>query len=152
MVGFRNDTFANPQGLLAFIQKNNVVWRLRPDQKVLIKGEWDTPLDRLAAAEKILRELANLAKGSVGRSPALGLGRATPAARAAATASTPRGEAAATGREAVEQEPVLMSDQNSITAAEGVKGRSVQLHSAMSRLNLSKSRGPRFHREAPLDL
>ena len=63
VVGFRNDTFANPGGLIAFAQRNIAVWRLRPDQKVLIKGEWDTPLERLAAAEKILRELANLARG-----------------------------------------------------------------------------------------
>jgi hypothetical protein len=67
VIGFRNDTFSNPGGLLAFIQKNNIVWRLRPDQKVLIKGEWDTPLERLAAAEKILRELANLAQGPAAR-------------------------------------------------------------------------------------
>ena len=64
VVGFRNDTFTNPGGLIAFVQKNSAVWRLRPDQKVLVKGEWDTPLERLAAAERVLRELANLAKGS----------------------------------------------------------------------------------------
>jgi transcription-repair coupling factor (superfamily II helicase) len=67
VIGFRNDTFHNPGGLLAFIQKNNIVWKLRPDQKVLIKGEWDTPIERLTAAEKILRELANLALGPAAR-------------------------------------------------------------------------------------
>jgi len=63
VVGFRADHFAHPAGLVAFVQKNAQVWRLRPDQKVVVKGEWETPEERLRAAEKILKELANLAKG-----------------------------------------------------------------------------------------
>ncbi len=61
VVGFRGDHFSNPGGLVGFIQKNAVVWRLRPDQKVVVKGEWETPLQRLGAAERILKELARLA-------------------------------------------------------------------------------------------
>jgi transcription-repair coupling factor (superfamily II helicase) len=57
----RNDHFANPGALVAFVQKNSVAWRLRPDQKVVVKGEWETPDARLAAAERILTELARLA-------------------------------------------------------------------------------------------
>jgi transcription-repair coupling factor (superfamily II helicase) len=63
VVGFRSDHFAHPAGLVAFVQRNAAVWRLRPDQKVVIKGEWETPGERLGAAERILKELANLAKG-----------------------------------------------------------------------------------------
>ena len=63
VVSFRADHFAHPAGLVSFVQRNTAVWRLRPDQKVVIKGEWDTPGQRLTAAERILRELANLAKG-----------------------------------------------------------------------------------------
>jgi hypothetical protein len=62
VVAFRADHFANPAGLVAFVQRNDAVWRLRPDQKVVIKGDWETPGERLQAAEKILRELAHLAK------------------------------------------------------------------------------------------
>ena len=43
VVTFRDDHFANPGGLVAFIQKNANLWRLRPDQKVVVKGEWETP-------------------------------------------------------------------------------------------------------------
>ncbi len=64
VVGFRGDHFANPIGLVAFVQKNATVWRLRPDHKVVIKGEWETPVDRLKAAERVLKELASLAKGA----------------------------------------------------------------------------------------
>jgi transcription-repair coupling factor (superfamily II helicase) len=31
---------------------------------VLVKGEWETPEERLAAAERVLAELARLAKGA----------------------------------------------------------------------------------------
>jgi transcription-repair coupling factor (superfamily II helicase) len=64
VASFRNDHFANPGGLVAFIQKNANLWRLRPDQKVVIKGEWETPAQRLAAAERVLKELARLAKAA----------------------------------------------------------------------------------------
>ena len=61
VVTFRGDTFKNPGGLVAFVQKNQVLWRLRPDHKVVVKGEWETPAQRLNAAEKVLSELAKLA-------------------------------------------------------------------------------------------
>ena len=66
VVAFRGDHFANPTGLVAYIQKNAAVWRLRPDQKLVIKGEWETPEQRLAAAERVLKELARLAKAADG--------------------------------------------------------------------------------------
>jgi transcription-repair coupling factor (superfamily II helicase) len=61
VVSFRGDEFKNPMGLVAFVQKNQVLWRLRPDHKVVVKGEWETPEQRLSAAEKVLTELAKLA-------------------------------------------------------------------------------------------
>jgi len=61
VVSFREDRFPDPAGLVQFVQKNQVAWRLRPDHKVVVKGEWETPEQRLAAAEKVLSELARLA-------------------------------------------------------------------------------------------
>jgi transcription-repair coupling factor (superfamily II helicase) len=61
---FRGDHFANPAGLVAFIQKNSVLWRLRPDQKIVVKGEWATPDERLVAAERVLAQLARIAKAA----------------------------------------------------------------------------------------
>ena len=62
VASFRNDIYANPLALMQFVAKNNIVWKVRPDQKVVIKGEWDTPAQRLDAAEKILAQLVKLAK------------------------------------------------------------------------------------------
>jgi transcription-repair coupling factor (superfamily II helicase) len=61
VITFRADTFANPIGLVTFVQRNSVAWKLRPDQKVVVKGEWTTPDARLSAAEKILTQLAQVA-------------------------------------------------------------------------------------------
>jgi transcription-repair coupling factor (superfamily II helicase) len=64
VVAFRADRFANPAALVGFIQKNAAAWRLRPDHKVVVRGEWETPAARLAAAERLLKELARLARAA----------------------------------------------------------------------------------------
>jgi transcription-repair coupling factor (superfamily II helicase) len=61
VVTFRNDEFRNGAGLVQFVAKNQVAWKLRPDHKVVVKGEWETPEQRLGAAEKVLVELSKLA-------------------------------------------------------------------------------------------
>jgi len=62
VITFRDDRFDNPGGLVGFIQSSAAIWRLRPDQKVVVKGDWPTPDLRLNAAERILTELARLAR------------------------------------------------------------------------------------------
>ena len=57
---FRKDIFANPMGLVRFIP-TRPDWKLRPDQKLMVKGEWPDAASRLAAAEKVVKELARLA-------------------------------------------------------------------------------------------
>jgi transcription-repair coupling factor (superfamily II helicase) len=64
VVTFRDDKFANPLGLVSLVQKNALTWKIRPDQKVVVKGEWPTPDARLNAAEKIVGELAKVAKAA----------------------------------------------------------------------------------------
>ncbi|HEY3950770.1 transcription-repair coupling factor [Phenylobacterium sp.] len=61
VVSFRGDDFKNSLGLVQYVQKNQVAWRIRPDHRVVVKGEWETPEQRLGAAERILTELAKLA-------------------------------------------------------------------------------------------
>ena len=61
VVSFRADAFKNPLALVQFVQKNQIAWRVRPDNKVVVKGEWETPEQRLGAAERVLSQLAKLA-------------------------------------------------------------------------------------------
>jgi transcription-repair coupling factor (superfamily II helicase) len=57
----RNNAFPNPVGLVGLIQKNHAFWKIRPDQKIVVKGDWDTPEDRLKVAERITADLARVA-------------------------------------------------------------------------------------------
>jgi transcription-repair coupling factor (superfamily II helicase) len=61
VVTFRGDVFPNPMGLVGEVQKRQASWKLRPDHKLVVKGEWDTPEGRLEAAERITSALAKLA-------------------------------------------------------------------------------------------
>jgi transcription-repair coupling factor (superfamily II helicase) len=61
VVAFRGDHFANPGGLIQLVQRKAHLWRVRPDNKVVVKGEWEGPDARLNAAETILAELAGIA-------------------------------------------------------------------------------------------
>jgi transcription-repair coupling factor (superfamily II helicase) len=64
VASFKDDNFANPMALVQFVAKNQAVWKVRPDNKVVVKGEWETPQQRLDAAERILTQLANMAKAA----------------------------------------------------------------------------------------
>jgi transcription-repair coupling factor (superfamily II helicase) len=44
------------------VQRRAHDWKIRPDHKVVVKGEWETPEQRLGAAERILKELAKVAE------------------------------------------------------------------------------------------
>ncbi len=60
-VSFRNNAFANPAKLMAFIMDNAKVLKVRPDQKVVIAREWTDIEDRLKGTAQIIRKLAELA-------------------------------------------------------------------------------------------
>ncbi|MBN8528301.1 MAG: transcription-repair coupling factor [Caulobacterales bacterium] len=57
----RDNRFPNPVGLVGLIQKNHAFWRIRPDQKIVVKGDWPTAEDRLKVAERITADLARVA-------------------------------------------------------------------------------------------
>jgi len=61
VVTFRDNAFPNPMGLVKLVQQRPDDWKLRPDQKAVVKGEWNTPDARLNAAERILSQLAKIA-------------------------------------------------------------------------------------------
>jgi transcription-repair coupling factor (superfamily II helicase) len=64
VVSFLNDNFPNPLGLVQAAQRRAADWRLRPDHKLVVKGEWPKPELRLATAERIVGELAKLAQAA----------------------------------------------------------------------------------------
>jgi transcription-repair coupling factor (superfamily II helicase) len=61
VVAFRDNTFANPDRLVAFIRDQGPAARVRPDMKVVFFADWESPEARLKGATMILRNLASLA-------------------------------------------------------------------------------------------
>jgi transcription-repair coupling factor (superfamily II helicase) len=59
---FFADEFANPMGLVSLVQRNAGGWKIRPDHKLVIKGEFGSPESRLAAAERIATDLSRIAR------------------------------------------------------------------------------------------
>ena len=57
----RDNRFPNPVGLVGLIQKNVANWKIRPDQKIVVMGEWPGAADRLKVAERITSDLARVA-------------------------------------------------------------------------------------------
>ncbi len=64
VVHFLGDRFANPLGLVQLIQKRGEAWKLRPDNRVVVRGDFFSAEQRLKAAETIAAELAGLAKAA----------------------------------------------------------------------------------------
>jgi transcription-repair coupling factor (superfamily II helicase) len=62
VVSFRDDRFANPEGLIAYIHKQGREARVRPDMKVVFFADWEQPEDRLKGATRILRAVVGIAE------------------------------------------------------------------------------------------
>jgi transcription-repair coupling factor (superfamily II helicase) len=61
VVAFRKNQFANPEGLVAFMQKSRGGVRMQPDHKLVFKADWDLPEERLAGVRDLVRQLADIA-------------------------------------------------------------------------------------------
>jgi transcription-repair coupling factor (superfamily II helicase) len=59
---FRDNSFANPDGLVGYIREQGAGARVRPDMKVVFFDEWETPVERLKGTTDILRRLASIAE------------------------------------------------------------------------------------------
>ena len=57
---FRNATFANPEGLMAFIASQGVRARVRPDHSLVLKRDWESVADRLKGAETMMRQIVRI--------------------------------------------------------------------------------------------
>jgi len=62
VVGFRNNDFANPAGLVEFFNKQAGTAKLRPDHKLVYRRQWNTPNERLDGVRHLVNELAKIAE------------------------------------------------------------------------------------------
>jgi len=62
IVTFRNDQFANPAGLVAYLTKLKGTAKLRPDHKLVVARPWAEEKDRLSGALSLSKGLAKVAR------------------------------------------------------------------------------------------
>jgi transcription-repair coupling factor (superfamily II helicase) len=62
VIAFRNNIFANPPGLMRWIQSEGSLAKVRPDQKVVVIRDWERPEKRLKGTATILIVLSRLAE------------------------------------------------------------------------------------------
>jgi transcription-repair coupling factor (superfamily II helicase) len=60
-ITFRGNRFANPVGLVDFLQQNAATAKLRPDQKLVIIRNWEDTRERLKGVSGIMGHLARIA-------------------------------------------------------------------------------------------
>jgi transcription-repair coupling factor (superfamily II helicase) len=61
LIGFHNNTFEKPERLVGFIAQNAQRVKLRPDHRLVIRGETGSPEERLKRVRQTVRDLAQLA-------------------------------------------------------------------------------------------
>jgi transcription-repair coupling factor (superfamily II helicase) len=61
IVAFRENSFANPQGLVRYIAEQGSFAKVRPDMKIVFVREFETAAARLDGTRQILRALAAIA-------------------------------------------------------------------------------------------
>jgi transcription-repair coupling factor (superfamily II helicase) len=62
VVGFRDNSFANPAGLLGWLQQEGSLGRVRPDQKIVLIRDWEDAERRLKGTATLMNVLARLAE------------------------------------------------------------------------------------------
>ncbi len=62
VVQFHGDKFANPEGLVELMQGSRGLIKLQSDHKLVFKGNWDLPEQRLKGVRGVMAELAEVAE------------------------------------------------------------------------------------------
>ena len=61
-MSFRDNAFANPNGLVAYVAEQASFAKVRPDMKIVFVRDTETPDERIKAATTILRSLVRIAE------------------------------------------------------------------------------------------
>ena len=61
VISFRDNKFARPEKLIAFIGKRQNVISVRPDQKLVYRQAWDSARSRVSGVHKLMAEISALA-------------------------------------------------------------------------------------------
>jgi transcription-repair coupling factor (superfamily II helicase) len=61
VIGFHKNEFANPEGLIAFVQASRGHVKVQPDHKLVFRAEWDLPAERLKGVRALISKLVEIA-------------------------------------------------------------------------------------------
>ncbi len=62
VVSFRENSFANPNGLVRYIAEQGSFAKVRPDMRIVFQRDFEKPDDRLKGTAVILKNLARIAE------------------------------------------------------------------------------------------
>ena len=62
IVSFRDNSFANPTGLISYVTEQASFAKVRPDMKIVFIRDVETPDERIKASTTILRNLVRIAE------------------------------------------------------------------------------------------
>ena len=72
VIAFHDNRFANPAGLVAFLQEQAGTAKLRPDQRIVVIRGWDDTRERVRGVNALLRRLAEIAAAASEEKPMAG--------------------------------------------------------------------------------
>jgi transcription-repair coupling factor (superfamily II helicase) len=61
IIGFRNNSFANPAGLVRYVTEQGPRAKVRPDMRIVFMADFDDADERLEGARRIVRTLSEIA-------------------------------------------------------------------------------------------
>lgn len=62
VIAFRDNSFANPEGLIRYVGKQGSLAKVRPDMKIVFIGDYDREDQRLKGSMALLRDLVGIVK------------------------------------------------------------------------------------------
>jgi transcription-repair coupling factor (superfamily II helicase) len=62
IVAFKDNSFANPNGLVKFVSEKGTTAKVRPDMKIVFAGAFEDPVVRLDATRKLMTDIARIAE------------------------------------------------------------------------------------------
>ncbi len=62
IIAFKDNSFANPNGLVTYVAEKGTTAKVRPDMKIVFAGAFEDPVVRLEATRKLMQDIARIAE------------------------------------------------------------------------------------------
>ncbi|MCZ8374480.1 MAG: transcription-repair coupling factor [Beijerinckiaceae bacterium] len=62
IIAFKDNAFANPNGLVQYVSEKGTTAKVRPDMKIVFAGAFEDPVVRLEATRKLMQDIARIAE------------------------------------------------------------------------------------------